>query len=81
MIKWEEQSCSSHEAIEKVNSNVEDYQFALHQSLPCVKGGGSPQGETEGLRRERQGFASDFGEIVTFYRINPSVSFADSSLV
>ena len=28
---------------------AEDYKNAMHKSLPCVRGGGSPQGDSEGL--------------------------------
>lgn len=37
------------QSVEKVSSNVEVYQFALHQSLPCAKGGGAAQAASEGL--------------------------------
>ena len=58
------------------------YQFALHQSLPCVKGGGPPLGGSEGLCGKSYEFALAFGEIATFYCGNPSVMLGkhDSSL-
>ena len=51
------------------------------QSLPCVRGGGPPNGGSEGLRRASCEFALVFGENVTFYRTIPqSCCSHDSSL-
>ena len=45
---------------------------ALHQSLPCVKGGGSPKGETEGLP-EKVLYLFDFcGKYKLFVLQSPS---------
>ena len=40
------------QSVEKVNFHAGVYRFALHQSLPCVKGGGSAQADSEGLCAE-----------------------------
>ena len=43
------------------------------QSLPCVKGGGSLQGETEGLCGKIYEFALVFGKYAAYNCNNPSV--------
>ena len=54
------------QSVEKVNFTEGVYQFALHQSLPCVKGGGSPQGDSEGLRSKKY-------RIPIGFRRNPNI--------
>ena len=42
-----------------------------YQSLPCVRGGGSPVGDPEGLKQQRVSYSHPFGKFVTFPRAIP----------
>ena len=54
---------------------------APHQSLPCVKGGGSPsKRRDEGLSQQVVRICISFWQIRNISLHNPSVSYADSSL-
>ena len=52
---------------------------APHQSLPCVKGGGTAQAVTEGLCGRYSFYCGGLAK--SNCSNNPSVSFADSSLI
>jgi len=45
------------QTVEKVVFIAEVYRFAQHQCLPCVRGGGPPEGGSEGLCSRKYVFA------------------------
>ena len=63
------------QSVEKGNSSVKVYQFALHPKPPLCKGRWHGGAVTEGLCGKNHRIRIRFGEIVTFHCVNPAAIF------